>query len=100
MRIANGNANDGGYSLLLAPPDGVVPRDTKLQKSDPTHLGGTEAFAVSVNRFLPVEVPVGSDWTPTGIAAIYATVHHLAGWILVPLGIAALTGLLHRKAKP
>lgn len=80
-------------------------------------LGAWDAFAVSLHQFLPIEVPMGSKWIPsdTPIAmkifksncslpftvrpTTFATfVLKLAGWILVPFGVAVLTGVL--RAKP
>jgi hypothetical protein len=73
-------------------------------------LHAAEAFGVSVAYFLPVEVPTGSCWEATRERAIpvgnheisfllWATVLRLSGWIVVPLGVAALSGLLRREAR-
>jgi hypothetical protein len=58
---------------------------------------------VSVHQFLPVDIPSGTDWKPTGKRVMYVIPVHLfasilkiAGWIFVPLGVAAVTGLLRR----
>ena len=76
----------------------------------------TQALGVSFNQFIPiVEVPSGSKWKPSqklitwpftdrAISSyisysLYGTFHKLLGAILVPLGVAALTGLLHRTGK-
>ena len=72
-----------------------------------------EAFWVSLNTFLPVvEIPSGADWkpssqniwetqTPWGMLGIkfttFATLWTLAGWILVPVGVAGISGLLKRS---
>jgi uncharacterized protein YjbI with pentapeptide repeats len=67
------------------------------------------ALGMSVYQFLPVQVPSGEQWEPTdslisvrgyptGVTyRAYASLHRLTGFILVPLGLAALAGLLHRK---
>lgn len=88
-------------------------------------LSRSQAFGVSLNQFIPIiEVPSGGRWRPseklmrvpftdaqcnpaTGTDggcrfnhlsyAFYGTIHRLSGFILVPLGLAALTGLLHRR---
>ncbi|MFH1336442.1 MAG: pentapeptide repeat-containing protein [Candidatus Zixiibacteriota bacterium] len=61
-----------------------------------------EAFWVSFNLFLPVSIPSGAEWKPSsrilwGIKfTSIATVWKLLGWMLVPIGIAGLTGWLKR----
>jgi len=62
------------------------------------------ATRLSLRMFLPVELPLASDWEPSNRRIIgslrasdFAALLKIAGWILVPLGIAALTGLLRTK---
>jgi len=67
-----------------------------------------EASGVSLNYFLPVEVPVGACWQatdgtfplePFGVSVsflFWATVVKLCGWIFVPLAVAALGGFFRR----
>lgn len=62
------------------------------------------AARVSMRTFLPVEVPLASGWEPSNHhiagplrSSDFAAFLKIAGWILVPLGVAALTGLLRRK---
>ncbi len=62
------------------------------------------AARLSLRTFLPVEVPLASDWEPSNKrivgplrASDFAALIKIAGWILVPLGVAALTGLLRTK---
>lgn len=72
-------------------------------------LSAAESFGYSLRLFIPiVELPVGARWLPSPLARAgrtrltveaYASVHRLAGAILVPLGVAALTGLLVRRDK-
>jgi hypothetical protein len=68
----------------------------------------TEAFWVSLNTFLPVGIPSGADWKPSSESIVvlgivlaikfttFATLLNLAGWILVPVGVAGISGLLKR----
>ena len=64
-----------------------------------------EAFWVSLNTFLPIEIPSGADWKPSsqiipvlGIKfTTFATMLDLSGWILVPVGVAGIAGLLKRS---
>jgi hypothetical protein len=92
----------------------------------------SEALAVSLHQFLPVDIPMGAEWvpvarpvsiefrqtarlehglrylrldwlarsrrcslTPTTVASVGL---RLPGWILVPLGVAALAGVLKRSS--
>ena len=67
------------------------------------------AFGISLSQFLPRRDSRASrklvpsdrymfrDWvTYDG----YATFQKLTGWLLVPLGVAAMAGLLNRRRKP
>ena len=56
-----------------------------------------EAFYVSLNLFLPIEIPSGAFWKPSQNFAIFGTLLKLAGWILVPIGVAGISGLLKRS---
>jgi hypothetical protein len=59
-----------------------------------------QAFWVSLNLFLPIEIPSGSEWKPSSQAlwkirfTTFATLLKLLGWILVPVGVAGLSGWL------
>jgi hypothetical protein len=71
-----------------------------------------DGFWVSTRHFLPVEIPAGAQWKPTSNTLwtikigqwgdmsmtfeTFATLLKLAGWILVPVGLAGLTGILKR----
>jgi len=63
-----------------------------------------EAFWVSLSTFLPVEIPSGTDWKPSSQTiwflsikfTTFATMLKLSGWILVPVGIAGISGILKR----
>jgi hypothetical protein len=74
-------------------------------------IGFLDGFWISLRHFLPVEIPAGSRWKPTtnSLCTIqtrwgkvcmsfeaFATFLKLAGWILVPVGVAGLTGILKR----
>jgi hypothetical protein len=61
-----------------------------------------------LDYFIPVDLGITDKWeaseqrivlckTPFWIAAdVVAAVQTALGWIIVPLGVAALTGILHR----
>jgi hypothetical protein len=70
-------------------------------------LNRREALGVSLDYFLPVPVPVAACWVASRETAfalfgqpvsfsLWGSVLKLMGWIFVPLGVAALTGLLRR----
>jgi pentapeptide repeat protein len=73
----------------------VEPKDPKDQDEvfDP--------FWYSLDLFLPLSTLPDTDiWTPKAsdrFRAIYARVHSLLGWILVPIGLAVVTGLIPGK---
>lgn len=59
-------------------------------------LSWAQALGMSIHQFLPITIPSGG-WQPMpGFFAAWASVEHVFGWILVPLGVAALVGLLRR----
>jgi hypothetical protein len=87
--------------------EGAVKLDIQLPSmmSSQVTLPWWEAFWVSLNTFLPIEIPSGADWKPSsqiipvlGIKfTTFATMLNLAGWILVPVGVAGIAGLLKRS---
>ena len=78
-------------------PDGTNPSNQEINE-----FTALDAARLSIRYFLPVEVPLATHWEASDKQygplrfSDYATGMKLAGWILVPLGIAALTGLLRR----
>jgi len=88
---------DGAVVLRpdIHPPPVVKPQDSYF-----------EAFWVSLNTFLPLGIPSGADWKPSSQIipnipvyikfTTFATFLDLAGWILVPIGVAGIAGLLKR----
>ncbi len=67
-------------------------------------LSYLEAFWVSISTFLPVDIPSGADWKPSSQIiwllsmkfTTFATMLKLSGWILVPVGVAGISGILKR----
>ncbi|MDQ3927428.1 MAG: pentapeptide repeat-containing protein [Actinomycetota bacterium] len=53
----------------------------------------------SLDLFLPVvNLHIDEDWQPNGLGRqIYAVVHSMVGWILVPLLLASLAGIIRRE---
>jgi uncharacterized protein YjbI with pentapeptide repeats len=83
-------------------------------RAHPGTISTWNAFAVSLHQFLPVDTLTGANFEPSRqeVARIplgplgkipitpvgTATMLRIAGWILVPLGVAILTGILHQTA--
>lgn len=100
-------------SYVFTFPGALLHKDPKLRTDQETQLSQplTSAFNVSLRQFIPIiEIPLGGEWVPSDEPAPllgklnisfagYATLHRLLGAILVPLGVAALTGLLIRREK-
>lgn len=100
--------------MLYAKEGAVVSRDATgrpLPASAPVDLDKFHAFWVSLDQLLPspVEVVSGRDWAPSsntfrevgGVMVSYAdfaTIQSLVGWILVPIGILILSGVLRRTS--
>jgi hypothetical protein len=82
----------------------VTPEQLSSMMSFQVTLPCWEAFWVSLNTFLPIEIPSGADWKLSsqiipllGIKfTTFATLLVLAGWILVPVAVAGIAGLLKR----
>jgi hypothetical protein len=59
--------------------------------------GAYSGFWYSLELFLPiVDLGVAKEWRPkatSGLRIVYARFHELVGWILVPVAIAAITGI-------
>jgi uncharacterized protein YjbI with pentapeptide repeats len=97
-------------AFIFSLPSAVSPKaDSSLHMRQ---LDFVEGLGVSVNLFLPVEVPVGAGWRTTDqpipiswlhvgsipvTFAFVGTLLKLSGWILVPLGVVTLTGTLKRQ---
>jgi hypothetical protein len=97
----------------FAAPGAVDGKDRRSGASFAVYrLDRWEAFLVSVHCFLPVDIPAGSTWTPVNVPisvlgvskwrlrspqirpSSLASGLRIIGWILVPVAVAALTGLL------
>lgn len=94
-------------------PGAAVPKDPKSRTAQDARLQQPmpSAFNISLHQFIPIiEIPPGREWVPSDYPAPllgrlnvsfagYATLHRLLGALLVPLGVAAVTGLLIRREK-
>lgn len=98
-------------TMMFSLPGAVEHKEVSLRTS-PVDLSYAQALGVSLRLFIPiVEIPSGHQWIPSQNPAPllrhaslsfadYGSFHRLAGAVLVPLGVAALAGILHRKGKP
>jgi hypothetical protein len=93
--------------LVFHLPAAVTAAKTGLPPPDPLGLDWMQALGVSLNQFLPVTIPSGSNWAPTGKPipvcgarwisfSAYASFHRLMGWLLVFCLIFRYTGLRYR----
>lgn len=93
-------------------PGAVVPGDPPAGvAAAPATVSVWEAAGVSLNQFLPLDIPSGDGWVPSDAGIVigsrptiafrtYATFHTLCGYLLVPLFLAVVSGLLQRKREP
>lgn len=98
-------------SLVFQLPGAVVRKDKPQEELSTARLSRWDALALSVCYFLPVEFPLEELWVagtapltvrlPGGKkavqlrpAAIANFVLRMSGWIVVPLALAAVTGML------
>jgi hypothetical protein len=110
--------------LIFSLPGAVIIGEGKRQQAEPTigkdvRLTHWDAFALSFHEFLPLDVPFGSRWTPgnepvhlnvrirkrvlnvvTMRPATYATLLKISGYILVPLQILIVNGLIRGGQLP
>lgn len=88
-------------------------KDSKVVRVD-SIASWSESFGMSLSQFLPISIPLGEELVPTNrelnidigwserpmivrtTPEVMATILKLFGWILVPLGIGSLGGVLRR----
>jgi hypothetical protein len=90
--------------FLFAQPGAVMQANTSA-RTMPVVLDRWQALRYSLDLFVPaLSLPVSDDVVPSqellpgGVLGLryegYAAWHTIAGWLLLPLGLAALTGML------
>jgi hypothetical protein len=102
-------------SEALVTPSGTHGQSNEGQEANATYLTPTassqeqsqvglgqhlvERASYSLDLFLPlVNLHIDENWQPNGLGRqIYAVVHSMVGWILVPLLLASLTGIIRRE---
>jgi len=85
------------------------------QEAGACQLSFSEALWFSLSIFSPVELPRGKVWEPSRQPIVvrinstdlrvmsyasFASILKLAGWVIVPMGIAGLAGLFKRSGAP
>jgi hypothetical protein len=111
--------------LIFSLPGAVTGGEGKRQQAEPSAIGKDirlnhwDAFALSLHEFLPLDVPFGSRWTPgnepvrltwrlgkrvlnvvTMRPSTCATLLKISGYILVPLQILIVNGLIRGGQLP
>jgi hypothetical protein len=111
--------------LIFSLPGAVTAGKEKRQQAEPSAIGNDnrlnhwDAFALSFHEFLPLDVPFGSRWTPgnepvrlnlplgkhvlnvvTMRPSTCATLLKISGYILVPLQILIVNGLIRGGQLP
>jgi hypothetical protein len=89
-----GESNEGqANAIYLTSPSGQEQSQDELGQ----HL--VERASYSLDLFLPlINLHIDENWQPNRLGRqIYAVVHSMVGWILVPLLLASLTGIIRRE---
>jgi hypothetical protein len=84
------------------------PLDQLLHWGQPLQLDWLQAAQVSLATLVPIETPGQNEWTPSDRViwhigpgsptfAFYATLQRMAGWVLVPVGIAVAAAAFRRE---
>lgn len=107
-----------GTFIFSFPSTVTVAQPKQGEASSPVDWSRWKALGVSIHQFLPIDVPVGSEWKPSpALLDITVADHRIAsdcirptflatlllripGWILVPLAVASLAGVLRRSGAP
>ncbi|HZW95295.1 MAG TPA: pentapeptide repeat-containing protein [Candidatus Eremiobacteraceae bacterium] len=95
-------------ALIFSRPAAVLSgEDSKTE----VKISWRNAFFLAVHQFLPLSLPVKPEWSPSRrvllkwrqypllTAATYANFLQIIGWIIIPLTVAALSGVLRRAAQ-
>jgi Pentapeptide repeats (9 copies) len=84
-----------GWLVVFRRREDVEPRDSADENKP------YDAFWYSLDLFLPIAALEAADvWMPrqsSKFRRYYAGVHAVLGWILIPIGLAAITGLVSGK---
>lgn len=70
-------------------------RRRELMQADDDKAPRYSSFWYSLEMFLPiVDLGMGKSWRPrdSSFLVTYARVHQIAGWVLIPVALAAITG--------
>lgn len=77
--------------------------ESEAKADEGLSLTWLDPFLVSLNLFLPVDIPAGEEWKPSTKAiwgvrwfTVFGTLLTLTGWVLVPVAVAGISGILKR----
>ncbi len=99
---------DKRAAIILETSDAPEKRDSKLkilnqqeQEKRPGSFAGKafQRFVYSCDLFVPViKFEMADKWEPVpNVPLIYSYIHKLAGWILVPLLVASISGVVKKQ---
>jgi hypothetical protein len=93
----HGQSNEGQEANAIYLASTVSSQQEQSQVGLGQHLFDRASY--SLDLFLPVvNLHIDENWQPNGLGRqIYAVVHSMVGWILVPLLLASLTGIVRRE---
>ena len=86
----------------VMPPDGTAVPVTSPEEQGSLPSWKQQGFfykvVYSLDLFLPVvNLHVDEKWEPNGtICMLYTVAHSMIGWVIVPLLLAALAGIIRR----
>ena len=96
------------WGAILYGRSAAVAQEDGSQTSAVDQLDWTQAFWVSLEQLLPVELPGSDEWEPTGQIAFhlgtweatyegFARFQALVGWAILPVALTILAGHLWRE---
>jgi hypothetical protein len=89
-------------SLVFLSPEAVQKRENE---SPGKKISVGEAISLSIQLFLPIKLPAEPDWSPSRHripfllylkSSSFGNFLSILGWVLIPLGVAFLAGVLRR----
>jgi len=86
----------GIYALLMVSLGAVLFQKKRMLREDPNSTDTWfNPFWYSLDLLSPIDLGVSKKWrAKDGILRDYMQVHRIAGWILIPFFVAAITGIV------
>lgn len=84
------------FALVLVAFGGIIFRRNRMDHADAEDKDEWYSrFWYSLDLLWPIDLGVSKKWRPISpILRNYAQIHRVAGWILIPLILAAITGII------